>query len=130
VCAEIFESLDLDHRAHPENDPFESVLILLITVKSSLTPRLCIYKGDVFTMVVSLRNFLTCIMVLFAAACPCTSAKEPEAVLDKFKEQFDSLDPRGKFWVGAATGFVGSRLALSSAVTAVKVAGVAFVMYV
>jgi hypothetical protein len=32
--------------------------------------------------------------------------------------------------VGAATGFVGSRLALSSAVTAVKVAGVVFVTYV
>jgi hypothetical protein len=81
-------------------------------------------------MVVSLRKFLTCFMVVFAVACPCTSAKETEGVLEKVQEQFDSLDPRGKFWVGAAAGFVGSRLALSSAVTAVKVAGVVFVTYV
>jgi hypothetical protein len=81
-------------------------------------------------MVVSLSKILTCIMVAFAVACPCISAKETEGVLEKVQEQFDSLDPRGKFWVGAAAGFVGSRLALSSAVTAVKVAGVVFVTYV
>jgi hypothetical protein len=78
-------------------------------------------------MVVSLRKLLTCIMLVFAVACPSTSAKETEGVLEKVQEQFDSLDSRGKFWVGAATGFVGSRLVLTSAVTAVKVAGVAFI---
>jgi hypothetical protein len=96
--------------------------------------RVLIFHHDIYsnvsTMVVSLRKFLTCIMVVFAVAFPCTSAKETEGALEKLQEQFDSLDPRGKFWVGAAAGFVGSRLALSSAVTAVKVAGVAFVTYV
>jgi hypothetical protein len=78
-------------------------------------------------MAASLRKLLTCIMVVLAVTCPCTSAKETQGVLDRFKEQFDDLDTRGKFGVGAAVGFVGSRLALSSAVTAVKVAGVALV---
>jgi hypothetical protein len=81
-------------------------------------------------MVASLRKFFTCTMVVFAVTLKCTYAKEKDSALDTVKKQFDSLEPRGKFWAGAAVGFVGSRLALSSAVTAVKVAGVAFVAYV
>jgi hypothetical protein len=81
-------------------------------------------------MALSLRKFLTCIMVFLVITFPCTSAKETEGVLDKLNEQYDSLEKRGKFSVGVAVGFVGSRLALSSAVTAVKVAGVALVTYV
>jgi hypothetical protein len=81
-------------------------------------------------MAVYLRKLLICSIVVLAVTFPCVSAKETAGVLDKVQEQFDSLDPRGKFWAGAAVGFVGSRLALSSAVTAVKVAGVAFVTYV
>jgi hypothetical protein len=81
-------------------------------------------------MAVSLRKLLTCIMVVLAVAFPCTSAKETEGVFDKVKEQFDGLETRGKFCGGAIVGFVGSRLALSSAISAVKVAGVALVVYV
>lgn len=82
------------------------------------------------TMAVSLRELLTCIMVVLAVAFPCTSAKEIESVFDKVKEQFEGLQPRGKFCSGAAVGFVGSRLALSSAITAVKVTGIALAAYV
>jgi hypothetical protein len=85
---------------------------------------------DVFTMAVSLRKLLTCIMVVLAVAFPCTSAKETESFFDKVKEQFEGLEPRGKFCGGAAVGYVGSRFALSSAITAVKVAGIALVAYV
>jgi hypothetical protein len=85
---------------------------------------------DISTMAVSLRKLLLCIMVVLAVALPCTSAKEAGGILDTVKEQFASLEPRGKFSVGAAVGFVGSRLALRSAITAVKVAGVALVVYV
>jgi hypothetical protein len=81
-------------------------------------------------MVVSLRKLLTCIMVVLAVAFPCSSAKETESVFDMVKEQFEGLETRGKFCGGAAVGFVGSRLALSSAITAVKGAGIALVVYV
>jgi hypothetical protein len=80
-------------------------------------------------MALSLRKLLTCIMVVLAVKFPYTSAKETVSALEKIKEQFDSLD-RGKLAVGAAVGFVGSRLALRSAITAVKVASVALVVYV
>jgi hypothetical protein len=98
----------------------EPVVVVVVVVQSL----------DVSTMAVSLRKLMTCIIVVFTVACPYTSAKETVGALEKVQEQFDSLDGRGKFWVGAAVGFVGSRLALSSAVTVVKVGGVAFVTYV
>jgi hypothetical protein len=81
-------------------------------------------------MAVSLRKLLTFIMVVFAVAIPCASAKEKEGFYEKVKEQFEGLEPRGKFCGGAMFGFVGSRLALSSAIRAVKIAGIALVTYV
>jgi hypothetical protein len=82
-------------------------------------------------MVASLRQLFACAMVVFALTFQFTSAQEKDSVLDAVTKKFDSLlEPGWKFWAGAAVGFVGSRLALSSAVTAVKVAGVAFVAYV
>ena len=43
------------------------------------------------------------------------------------RDKFASLDNRGKFIAGAAAGFVGSRIAVGSAMTVVKVGAVAFV---
>jgi hypothetical protein len=43
------------------------------------------------------------------------------------REKYDGLSPNGKFVAGAALGFVGSRLVLGSAVSALKVAGAAFI---
>lgn len=41
---------------------------------------------------------------------------------------YQKLPPPGRFAVGAGVGFVGSRVAVNTAVSAVKVAGAAFIV--
>ena len=53
-----------------------------------------------------------------------------EEVFEQGKSFYDSLPPPGKFAVGAGAGFLGSRIAVKAAVTSVKTAGTAFVVYV
>ena len=46
------------------------------------------------------------------------------------RAKYDDLPEKGKFATGAAVGFGGSRVAIKSAVSVVKVAGAAFIAYV
>ena len=60
--------------------------------------------------------------------------EEIEEALDEVylegKNFYEKLSPPGKFAVGAGVGLVGSRVAVKTAVTGVKVAGTAFIVYV
>ena len=49
-------------------------------------------------------------------------------VYEKGKNLYDNLPPGGKFAAGAGAGFVGSRVAVNGATSAVKVAGAAFIV--
>jgi len=82
-----------------------------------------------------------CLCLIFASVCLVARADDvggikeeiSDAVEDAYedaKNLYDKLPETGKFAVGAGAGFFGSRVAVSSAVTGVKVAGAAFVVYV
>ena len=62
-------------------------------------------------------------------ACEAQGADEGplHATFVSMKEKFDSLGSRSKFAVGAAGGFVVTRFALGTAMTAVKVGALAYV---
>lgn len=49
------------------------------------------------------------------------------SILSHLRQKYDELPEKGKFAAGALVGFSGSRIAIKSAVTVVKVAGAAFV---
>jgi hypothetical protein len=96
-------------------------------------------KGADLTMMMNLRKL--CLCLIFATLCLTARADDiggikeeiAEAVEDAYgdaKNAYDKLPESGKFAVGAGAGFIGSRVAVSSAVTGVKVAGAAFVVYV
>ena len=53
-----------------------------------------------------------------------------EEAYEQGKNLYDKLPPQGKFAVGAGVGLVGSRMAVKTAVSGVKVAGAAFIVYV
>lgn len=53
-----------------------------------------------------------------------------EEAYEQGKNLYDNLPPQGKFAVGAGVGLVGSRVAVKTAVSGVKVAGAAFIVYV
>lgn len=47
--------------------------------------------------------------------------------LATLKNKYEGLPPKGRFVAGAAVGFIGTRMVLGSATSALKVAGVAFI---
>ncbi len=49
-------------------------------------------------------------------------------IVDSLKAAYDDLPPRGKLAVGAVAGFATSRVAVKTAVGAVKLAGAAFIV--
>lgn len=53
-----------------------------------------------------------------------------EEAYEQGKNLYDNLPPQGKFAVGAGVGLVGSRVAVKTVVSGVKVAGAAFIVYV
>ena len=55
------------------------------------------------------------------------SSASAESLVSQLKEKYDELPDKGKFATGAFAGFVGSRMAVKSAVSIVKVAGAAFI---
>jgi len=88
-----------------------------------------------------------CLFLLFLLLCSArvegqqqgttTFEQELDAVADTGKnvvkvlhDRYLALPPKGKFIAGAAVGFLGSRLVISSAVGAIKIAAVAFIAYV
>jgi len=84
-------------------------------------------------MVIFVKKLLTLVAIVCAVAFPAVSALKDDdiaGIIGTIKEKYDGLNPKQRFWAGAAAGFVGSRLALSSAMTAIKIGGVAFITYV
>jgi hypothetical protein len=66
-------------------------------------------------------------LLLSSSRIPPTVAEgDDTGPLSFVRDKFDGLEPRGKFIAGAAAGFVGCRVALGSAVTAIKVGAAAF----
>ena len=49
------------------------------------------------------------------------------SLLDQAHDKFDALDDKGKFVVGTAVGFLGTRILLGSAMTAIKMGAIAFI---
>lgn len=89
----------------------------------------------------NLRNFCLCLVLATLFLVAPTRADDvggikeeiSEAMGDAYddaKNAYDKLPEPGKFAVGAGAGFIGSRVAVSGAVTGIKVAGSAFIVYV
>ena len=75
------------------------------------------------------RLVSTLLLLLLCALTTPVSARGDDEVrpLAFVRDKFDALDKKGKFIAGAAAGFVGSRIAVGSAMTVVKVGAAAFV---
>ena len=86
-----------------------------------------LYRSQSF----SPRRLVSTLFVLLLALALTTpiSARGDDEVrpLAFVRDKFDALDKKGKFIAGAAAGFVGSRIAVGSAMTVVKVGAAAFV---
>ena len=65
---------------------------------------------------------LTLVLTLFG-----NSGVKGLTLKETLREKYDELPEKGKFGVGAAGGFIVSRLAVKSATTVVKLAGAAYV---
>ena len=77
----------------------------------------------------SWRKLFLCIVLLWTRATTEVTAQggDEEGPFEALRAKYESLPPKGKFCAGAAVGFVGSRLVMKSAMTALKLAGVAFI---
>ena len=67
-----------------------------------------------------------CLLVL-ASSTTVAHADDASNVFSYLREKYDELPENGKFATGALVGFGGSRVAIKSAVSVVKVAGAAFI---
>ena len=56
-----------------------------------------------------------------------SSSARADDVFSYLKEKYEELPEKGRFAAGAVAGFVGSRVAVKSAVTVIKVAGAAYI---
>mmetsp|Transcript_32964 Transcript_32964/g.49783 ORF Transcript_32964/g.49783 Transcript_32964/m.49783 type:complete len:154 (+) Transcript_32964:45-506(+) len=68
------------------------------------------------------------LFAIFSLMLLTTEGNAVDDVVDEIQEAYDNLSPKGKALVGAGTGFVGSRIAVKGATTAVKFTGAAFVL--
>lgn len=78
-------------------------------------------------IVVAVALFVLCGLVTTCNAQDADGRPVHVALVSSVKEKFDDLGPRSKFAVGAAGGFVATRIALGSAMTALKVGALAFI---
>jgi hypothetical protein len=76
---------------------------------------------------VSLKSLLSCYLFFLISMTSSTSSARADSLVSQLKEKYDELPAKGKFATGAFAGFVGSRMAVKSAVSIVKVAGAAFI---
>ena len=70
------------------------------------------------------------IFLLIFSSNICTvqvAADDGENVLIAVKQKYNSLTPRGKFAAGCTFGFVGSRIAVNTAVSCLKFGVAAFI---
>lgn len=88
---------------------------------------LIVARAVKFTMVCFKGKLAWLGCLIFVLVSGAKGDDENENFLSVLRNKYDGLPPRGKFIAGAAVGFVGSRLAIGSAVGALKVAGVAFI---
>lgn len=70
---------------------------------------------------------LVVLLSVIGAFVAAKTADEPEGVFGKLHAQYKELSPKGKLVTGAAVGFVGSRLALSTVTKVVKIGAGAFI---
>ena len=77
------------------------------------------------------RQVAALIIVLLLGLVKVCNGQDQEpphvAFLSSMKEKFDDMGPRSKFAVGAAGGFVVTRIALGTAMTAIKIGALAYV---
>lgn len=74
--------------------------------------------------VLSTKSLLVVLMMVVSLTAAADDGKN---VFSYLREKYDELPEKGKFATGAVLGFGGSRVAIKSAVTVVKVAGAAFI---
>lgn len=75
------------------------------------------------------KSLLSFYLVAIVALAYSSSAKGDD-VFSYLKEKYDEMPEKGRFAAGAVVGFVGSRVAIKSAVSVIKVAGAAYIAYV
>jgi hypothetical protein len=76
-----------------------------------------------------LSLLLACLLVL--TCVPTALAKADDGMesgpLEYFQKKYETLSPKGQFVAGATIGFVGTRIAAGSAISAFKVGAIAFI---
>ena len=78
-----------------------------------------------------MKSILKCLLlVLTAVTCVAAAAKEDDGMIASLQRTYKELSPKGKMATGAAVGFVGSRLALNSVTSIVKIGVGAYITYV
>jgi hypothetical protein len=77
------------------------------------------------------RSVLFVLLLISVAAVQsittAATTTDDEGLISSVKQKYDTLSPKGKFAAGCTLGFVGSRVALSTAVTCVKVGAAAYI---
>ncbi len=71
----------------------------------------------------SLLSFCLFVTVLLTTS----SSAKGDDIVAYLKEKYEEMPEKGRFAAGAVAGFVGSRVAIKSAVSVIKVAGAAYV---
>jgi hypothetical protein len=71
------------------------------------------------------------LLILLSVHFPITVlAEEGDGPLTIIRSKYETLSPKGKFAAGCTLGFVGSRIAVNTAVNCLKVGAAAFITYV
>ena len=79
------------------------------------------------------RCFVLLLVSLCTMTCTVVAQQEQQiptqssSLLEQAHDKFDALDDKGKFVVGTAVGFLGTRILLGSAMTAIKMGAIAFI---
>lgn len=68
--------------------------------------------------------------LILAVAVTTNAAELVDGPFSKLQAKYKSLSPKGKVATGAAVGFIGSRLALTTVASVAKVGAAAFITYV
>lgn len=75
--------------------------------------------------------FIVVVLIVTCFGYHGISAKQEEdssmGLMTKIKRKYDSLTPKGKFAASCTVSFVGSRIALNSAVKCIKIGAAAFI---
>jgi hypothetical protein len=75
----------------------------------------------------NVSNFLFVFLAIIMLPWCTAKVDDSESALMQVKQKYDSLSPKGKFAAGCTLGFVGSRIAVNTAVSCMKIGVAAFV---